>query len=82
MPDYDVSIVIPCLNEEKTLGRALEMARGLATDPALKQSAEAAAAAIEKLLAAPARVIASKNPEKAGNAVDKDPSTRSRGSQG
>lgn len=27
MADVDVSIVIPCLNEEKTLGRTLEMAR-------------------------------------------------------
>jgi glycosyltransferase involved in cell wall biosynthesis len=27
MPELDVSIVIPCLNEEKTLGRALDMAK-------------------------------------------------------
>jgi len=27
MPEIDVSIVIPCLNEEKTLGRALDMAK-------------------------------------------------------
>jgi glycosyltransferase involved in cell wall biosynthesis len=27
MAEFDVSIVIPCLNEEKTLGRTLEMAR-------------------------------------------------------
>jgi glycosyltransferase involved in cell wall biosynthesis len=27
MPELDVSIVIPCLNEEKTLGSALDMAR-------------------------------------------------------
>ena len=44
--------------------RALEMARQWAADPALKQSAEAAAQNIEKLLAAPARVTASHNPDK------------------
>jgi hypothetical protein len=56
--------------------RALEMARQWAAEPALKQSAEAAAQNIEKLLAAPARVTASHNPEKANNAIDKDPKTR------
>jgi HEAT repeat protein len=56
--------------------RALEMARQWGADPALKQSAEAAAQNIEKLLSAPARVTASHSPEKANNAIDKDPNTR------
>jgi HEAT repeat protein len=56
--------------------RALEMARQWAADPALKPSAEAAAQNIEKLLAAPARVAASHSPDKANQAIDKDPNTR------
>ncbi len=56
--------------------RALEMARRWGADPALKQSADAAAQSIEKLLAAPARVTASHSPDKANHAIDKDPNTR------
>lgn len=56
--------------------RALEMAQRLAGDAAVKQSAEAAVQSIQRLLAAPARVTASKNPEAAIRAIDKDPSTR------
>jgi HEAT repeat protein len=56
--------------------RALEMARQQARDPALKQAAEIAAQNIEERLAAPARVTASHNPDRAHNAIDKDPNTR------
>jgi hypothetical protein len=56
--------------------RALEMARQWGAEPALKQSADAAAQSIEKLLAAPARVTASHSPDKANHAIDKDPNTR------
>jgi len=56
--------------------RALEMAQGLAAEEALKTAAEAATQSIERLLAAPARVTASKKPEAAGKAIDGDPRTR------
>jgi hypothetical protein len=86
LDNYAKSLQMAGRNEEKQLvlsklglvrhRRALEMARQQAGDPALKQSAEAAAQNIEKLLAAPARVTASHNPDKASNAIDKDPKTR------
>jgi len=84
--NYARAIQLAGRNEEKQLvlsrlglvrhRRALEMARQHAADPALKQAAQSAAQSIEKLLAAPARVSASHNPDKAGNAIDKDPNTR------
>lgn len=86
LDDYAQAMQLAGRNEDKQLvlsklglvrhRRALEMARQWAAEPALKQSAEAAAQNIEKLLAAPARVTASHNPEKANNAIDKDPKTR------
>ncbi len=86
LDNYAKSLQLASRNEEKQLvlsklglvrhRRALEMARQLVSDPALKQSAEAAVQNIEKLLAAPARVTASHNPDKANNAIDKDPNTR------
>jgi HEAT repeat protein len=86
LDDYAHAIQTASRNEEKQFAlsklalvrhrRALEMARGLAGEPTLRQSADAAVQSIEKLLAAPARVTASVNPEKVGNAIDKDPATR------
>ncbi len=86
LDNYATALQMASRNEEKQLvlsklglvrhRRALEMARQQAGNPALKQSAEAAAQNIEKLLAAPARVTASHNPDKASNAIDKDPKTR------
>ena len=86
LDNYAKPLQLAGRNEEKQLvlsklglvrhRRALEMARQQAGDPALKQSAEAAVQNIEKLLAAPARVTASHNPDKANNAIDKDPNTR------
>ena len=55
---------------------ALAMARQYTKDPALKGAADAAVRKIEKLLAAPATVTASHNPNNAKNAVDGDPKTR------
>ena len=84
--DYAQAIQIATRNEEKQLvlsklslvrhRRALEMARGLASEAALKASAEAAVQSIEKLLAMPARVTASTNLEAARLAIDKDSNTR------
>jgi len=86
LDNYALAMQLAVRNEERQLvlsrlglvrhRRALEMVRQQAADPALKQSAAAAAESIEKLLAAPARVTASHNPDKANNAIDKDPSTR------
>jgi HEAT repeat protein len=86
LADYNKALELAGRVEEKQLvlsklalvrdRRALEMVQRLAADPALKQSAEAALENIQKLLAAPAKVTASKNPEKAQNAIDKDPNTR------
>lgn len=86
LDDYAKSMQLAGRNEDKQLvlsklglirhRRALEMARQWSADSTLKQSAEAAAQNIEKLLAAPARVTASHSPEKANNAIDKDPNTR------
>ena len=56
--------------------QALEMAKKYVSDPALKGAAQAAVRKIEKLLAAPAAVTASHNPDKAKNAIDGDPGTR------
>ncbi|MCY2991892.1 MAG: HEAT repeat domain-containing protein [Planctomycetota bacterium] len=86
LDDYAHAIQIASRPEEKQLvlsklalvrhRRALELVRGLLGEPALKPTAEAAIQSIDKLLAMPARVTASKSPEKAGNAIDKDPNTR------
>jgi HEAT repeat protein len=86
LSNYAKAMQLAVRNEEKQLvlsrlglvrhRRALEMTRQQAGDPALKQAAESAAQSIEKLLAAPARVTASHNPNNAGNAIDKDPNTR------
>jgi HEAT repeat protein len=86
LDDYAKALQMAGRNEEKQLvlsklalvrhRRALEMAQRLAGDEALKQSAQAAIQGIEKLLAAPARVTASKNPEAAAKAIDGDPATR------
>lgn len=86
LDNYAKSLQMAGRNEDKQLvlsklslvrhGRALEMARQLMADAALKHSAEAAVQNIEKLLSAPARVTASHNPDKASNAIDKDPKTR------
>jgi HEAT repeat protein len=86
LDDYARSLELASRVEDKQLilsklalvrhRRALEMTQRLSSDPALKQSAEAAIASIQRLLAAPARVTASKNPEAAFKAIDKDPNTR------
>ena len=86
LDNYARAIQLAVRNEEKQLvlsrlalvrhRRALQMVRQQAGEAALKQAAESAAASIEKLLSAPARVTASHNPDKAGNAIDKDPNTR------
>lgn len=86
LDNYARAIQLAVRNEEKQLvlsrlalvrhRRALQMVRQQAGEAALKQAAESAAASIEKLLSAPARVMASHNPDKAGNAIDKDPNTR------
>lgn len=86
LDNYAQAIRLADRNEERQLvlsrlglirhRRALELVRQQASDPALKQAAEAAAQNIEKLLAAPARVTASHNPDKANNAIDKEPGTR------
>ncbi|NLF70894.1 MAG: hypothetical protein GX575_17825 [Candidatus Anammoximicrobium sp.] len=86
LDNYAAALQMASRREEKQLvlsklslvrhRRALDMARQQAVDPALRKSAEAASQKIEKLLAAPARVTASHNPEKANNAIDKDPQTR------
>jgi len=86
LDDYGRALELAERSEEKLLilsklahvrhRRALKMARSLAADEALKTSAEAAVQSIERLLAAPARVTASKKPEAADRAIDGDPRTR------
>jgi len=55
---------------------ALAIAKGCLAEAALKDAATQAVAKIEKLLAAPAFVTASINPQTAKNAVDGNPDTR------
>ena len=55
---------------------ALEMAERYRSDKDLKAAADAAIKKIQQLLAQPARVTASANADKAGNAIDNNPSTR------
>ena len=86
LDDYAASLELASRNDEKFLvlsklgkvrdRRALKMAKQLTEDPALKETADVAIQSIETLLAAPAELTASKNADKAGNAVDKDPATR------
>ncbi len=86
LDDYAQAARLALRNEERELvlsrlglirhRRALQMAREQAEDPALKAAADAAVQSIERLFAAPVRVSAWPNPDKAANAVDKDPETR------